>query len=50
MFIIYFKDLKEDAQKELLEENGISDPKELNWDIIPIAVIPTVDHIEGEEE
>ena len=50
MFIIYFRDLKEDIQKELLEENGISDPKELNWDIVPIAVIPTADTTDGEED
>lgn len=30
---IYFSDLNEKAQKELLDEVGVSDPKEMNWDI-----------------
>ena len=36
---IYFNDLKEDKQQELLELIGESDPKDMNWDIniIPIA-------------
>ncbi len=33
---IYFSDLTEDAQKRLLEIFGISSPKEMNWDVIPI--------------
>ena len=38
---IYFSDLTEEKQKELLEAAGISDPKEANWDmdIVPIAVV-----------
>lgn len=38
---IYFSDLNTDAQKRLMEETGISDPKEANWDldIVPIASI-----------
>ena len=41
-FEIYFSDLNEDAQKRLLEAVGVSDPKEMNWDldIIPIAYYP----------
>ncbi len=34
---IYFSDLNEDAQKELLEAVKIEDPREMNWDILPIA-------------
>ena len=34
---IYFSDLNEDAQKELLEMAGITDPGDMNWDILPIA-------------
>ena len=38
---IYFSDLNENAQKRLMEEVGITDPKEMNWDvdIIPIAIV-----------
>ena len=32
-FGIYFSDLNEDAQKRLMDEVGIDDPKEMNWDI-----------------
>lgn len=42
-FNIYFSDLNEDAQQRLMQEIGISDPKEMNWDmdILPIAVYAT---------
>lgn len=38
---IYFNDLVPDKQKELLDVVGVSDPKEMNWDmpIIPIACV-----------
>ena len=41
-FPIYFSDLTESAQRELLEAVGINDPKEMNWDmdILPIAYYP----------
>lgn len=38
-FELYFSDLSEDAQKRLLEAEGVSDPKELNWDVFPITSI-----------
>ena len=40
-FYIYFDDLKEEVQGELLEFAGVSDPGEMNWDVdtIPIAII-----------
>ena len=37
MIEIYFDDLKEEAQKELLQQAGIKDPKETNWDVWPIC-------------
>ena len=38
-FDIYFSDLKEEAQLRLLEAVGITDPKEMNWDLdlVPLA-------------
>ena len=38
---IYFNDLRAEKQKELLEAVGVSDPKEMNWDmdIIPVATV-----------
>ena len=39
MVEIYFDDLTNSAQKKILEEAGITDPKEANWDIFPIATI-----------
>ena len=37
MVEVYFDDLTLSAQKKVLEEAGITDPKEANWDIFPIA-------------
>ena len=34
---IYFSDLNEETQKELLELMKIKDPKEMNWDVFPIT-------------
>ena len=38
-FEIHFSDLTDAAQEELMDLVGISDPKEMNWDldIVPIA-------------
>lgn len=38
-FEIFFSDLNENAQKELLEFVGEDDPKEMNWDVdlVPLA-------------
>ena len=38
---IFFSDLNERTQKDLMGAVGITDPKELNWDldIIPIATM-----------
>ena len=36
---IYFSDLTPEAQADLLEFVGIASPKELNWDVYPIAML-----------
>ena len=41
MVEIYFDDLTPSAQKKVLEEAGITNPKEANWDIFPIATYET---------
>ena len=38
-FSIYFSDLNEEAQEELLEFYEIESPEEMNWDVVPISVI-----------
>jgi hypothetical protein len=43
-FEIYFSDLTEGAQKELLQYLGIERPEELNIDQFPIAVIQREDY------
>lgn len=37
MIEIYFDDLKEEVQKQVLEQAGIKDPSEANWDVFPIC-------------
>lgn len=49
-FEIYFSDLKEEAQKELLKAIGVTDPKQMNWDVFPIAECPLFDEDEDYEE
>ena len=41
MFEIFFSDLSEEAQARLMAFAGITDPKEMNWDvdICPLAII-----------
>jgi len=36
---IFFHDLKEEAQRALLEAYDVSSPEDMNWDIVPIGVI-----------
>ena len=38
-FEIYFNDLSETCQQDLLEKYGIKSPKEMNWDVFPVTVI-----------
>lgn len=47
---IMFNDLTHEAQKRLLKEAGITSPEEMNWDIIPVAVIEFWDEGYGPEE
>ncbi len=39
VFEVYFRDLTSEAQERLLLFFDASDPDELNWDVVPIAVI-----------
>ncbi len=34
---IMWTDLTEDAQNRIKEALGISDPKEMNWDVFPVT-------------
>ena len=36
---IYFSDLTETAQKELLETAGISNETEMNWDVFHVTTV-----------
>lgn len=40
-FEIFFTDLNDDAQQELLALIGVDSPKEMNWDIpiVPLATL-----------
>jgi hypothetical protein len=39
-FEIYFKDLNEQTQLGLLMMAGVKDPKDMNWDVFPVASVP----------
>ena len=51
-FEIYFNDLNEEAQKELLELINCKDSSEMNWDsnLVPLAIIDLEDEDEDEDE
>lgn len=34
---IFFSDLSEEAQQKALDKKGISDYRDVNWDILPMA-------------
>ncbi len=36
---IYFHDLKEDVQQDVLEAAGVKTPEEMNWDVFPLTTI-----------
>lgn len=36
---IYFADLSQKKQKELLEAAGVNSPEEMNWDAFPLTSI-----------
>ena len=38
-FDIIFDDLKEDAQKQLLEAYGVQSPEDMNWDVVPVTTL-----------
>lgn len=42
-FEIMFDDLAEEAQRRFLEFQGLEDPKDGNYEVVPIAVIELED-------
>ena len=36
---IYFRDFLPETQSAILEAAGIQDPKDANWDLIPITIL-----------
>jgi hypothetical protein len=44
-FELYFSDLNEKAQQEILEKAGVEKPEDMNWDVFPITTI----EFEGDE-
>lgn len=38
-FELYFSDLNEKAQREILKKAGVKKPEDMNWDIFPITII-----------
>ena len=40
-FEIYFDDLKKEAQEALLDFYGFKSQDEMNWNIVPLAVLET---------
>ena len=47
---IFFRDLTEGKQQEMLEAAGISDCKEMNWDVFPLTTIVVGDEDETMDE
>lgn len=47
-FKIFFSDLNEDAQKRLMAAAGITDPRDMGWDIdtCPIAMCPLGENVD----
>ncbi len=44
---IYFHDLSQDKQKEILKAFEIEKPEDMNWDIYPVAIVPVnvIEHL-----
>lgn len=40
---IYFSDLNEETQKEVLEFYGVNSPEELNFEIVPLVELEKAD-------
>ena len=38
-FDIWFDELSEEKQKDLLDFYGIENPKEMNWDVFPVTTV-----------
>lgn len=38
-FELYFTDLTEQAQKEILKKAGLQSPEDANWDCFPITTV-----------
>ena len=49
---IYFSDLTEEAQQEVMQAAGVHDPKEANWDmdIVPLATVDFENEDDEEED
>ena len=47
---IYFKDLNESLLREILDLTGLKDPSEMNWDVVPLAIVDFEDDIAKEDE
>jgi len=50
MFELYFSDLTPEAQKRLLDFWGVSDPSELNLEVVPICVLERGEGDEADDE
>mgnify|MGYP000563041210 CR=1 FL=1 len=37
---IFFSDLKADVQSKILKAYDISGPEDMNWDVVPLTIIP----------
>ena len=42
--VIFFRDLKENKQEELLKLYEISSPVEKNWDVFPLTIIERIEN------
>ena len=49
-FEIYFHDLNPEAQQELLKVAGLTSPSDMNYEVVPIAVVEFEDNEEDEED
>jgi len=38
---IFFDDLKEEKQQEVLKAFEIEKPEDMNWDVIPLTIVST---------
>ena len=45
-FEIYFHDLNPEAQQELLKVAGLTSPSDMNYEVVPVAVVEFEDNEE----